>query len=347
MDNLCHTLTGAALGQAGLAARTRYGMATLLVASNLPDLDVAVFFSDTLPVSFRRGWTHGVLAQALLPLVLAGVVWAIGKRQTADHRPQTDGIASGGDDFEPSAPGTSHQTSRTRHPTPGTRHFAVFSQLLLLSYIGLYSHIFLDYLNSYGIRLLMPFSGRWFYGDALYIFDPIMWVTLGAGIWLARRASRTGARQPWRPARVALAVATAYAVVMLGSNWWARAVVQEGLTRAGRADTRFMVTPVFGNPFRREVLVDTGARYEKGQVWFEPVPHFRPLGYGVDRGFDQPAARAALSTPRAEAFLGWSRFPFVVVDRSTAPPRVWLNDYRYSDAGGRAGWAGLRIELGE
>ncbi|MDH4065840.1 MAG: hypothetical protein OEW19_15685, partial [Acidobacteriota bacterium] len=99
------------------------------------------------------------------------------------------------------------------------------------------------------------------------------------------------------------------------------------------------------NPFRRDVLVDTGARYEKGAVWFAPAPHFRPLGYGVDKGFDQPEAPATLSTARANAFLGWSRFPFLVVDRTVAPPRVYLNDYRYSDAGGRAGWAGLRVEL--
>ena len=56
MDNLCHTLTGAALGKAGLAERTRFGMATLMVAANLPDIDVGVFLTDTLPVSFRRGW---------------------------------------------------------------------------------------------------------------------------------------------------------------------------------------------------------------------------------------------------------------------------------------------------
>ena len=43
--------------------------------------------------------------------------------------------------------------------------------------------------------------------------------------------------------------------VMAGSNLWARAVVRSGLMRAGRSgETRFMVTPVFGNPLRREVI---------------------------------------------------------------------------------------------
>lgn len=325
MDNLCHTLTGAALGQAGLASRTRYGMATLMVAANLPDLDVLVFLTDTLPMSFRRGWTHGVLAQALLPLALAGVVHAIGRLRTSSH---------------PIAP--ARTPSHPLSPPPPLR----FSSLLLLSYVGLFSHVALDYLNSYGVRLLMPFSERWFYGDALYIVDPWMWLVLGAGLWWGRRRRRAGSAEPWRPSRVALVAVGSYALVMLGSNLWARAVVFDGLTRAGReADTRFMVTPVFANPVRREVLVDTGDRYEKGFVWFMPAPRFRPAGYGVATGFDQPEAREALASPRAQAFLGWSRFPFVVVDRTEAPPRVRLNDYRYTDATARAGWAGLSIEL--
>ena len=329
MDNLCHTLTGAALGKAGLASRARYGMATLMIAANIPDVDVAVFLTDTLPVSFRRGWTHGVLAQVVLPIALAGVVWALARFRSPVSGLRSPVVSNG------------HRTADS-----GDRLEAPFNQLLLLSYAGIASHVFLDYLNSYGVRLLMPFSGRWFYGDALFIVDPWMWAILGAGTLLASVAARRGARAPWQPARVALALAAAYTLAMLGSNLWARAAVRDGLTRAGRpADTRFMVTPVFANPFRREVLVDTGDRYEKGFLWFEPGPHFRPAGYGVDKGFDQPEARTALSMPRARAFLTWSRFPFVVVDRTEAPPQLWLNDYRYSDASGRIGWAGLGVRL--
>src|SRR5690349_11617106 len=65
MDNVCHTLVGAALGEAGLKRGTRLGLVTLMIASNLPDLDVLVFLTSTPSVAFRRGWTHGVLAQAV------------------------------------------------------------------------------------------------------------------------------------------------------------------------------------------------------------------------------------------------------------------------------------------
>ena len=310
MDNLCHTLTGAALGKAGLADKTRWGMATLMVAANLPDVDVAVFLTDTLPMSFRRGWTHGVLAQATLPLALAGVVWAMGQRSTG-KRP-------------------------------------AFKPLLLLAYVGLYSHILMDWLNSYGVRLLKPFSDRWFYGDALYIVDPWLWGILGAGVWVASDLARRRRPDSERPARLALLLAAVYMLAMFGSARSAEAEVRDGLARAGREPgTRFMVTPVPVNPFRREVLVDTGDRYEKGTVWFEPSPHFRPAGYGVDKGLSQPEVAGALAAPRAQAYLRWSRFPFVVVDRTTSPPRVLLNDYRYSDAGARVGWALLGLDISQ
>jgi hypothetical protein len=108
-----------------------------------------------------------------------------------------------------------------------------------------------------------------------------------------------------------------------------------------------MVTPVFVNPFRREVLIDTGDRYEKGFLWFEPLPHFRPAGYGVDKNLGKLETPEARSDLRARAYLRWARFPFVVVDRSDTPPQLLLNDYRYSDAGARLGWAGMTVKIGE
>ena len=292
-------MVGGVLGKAGLASRTPLGMTTLIVANNFPDLDVGVFATDTLAMSFRRGWTHGVLAQATLPIALTAIVIA-GDRLFRRN---------GADRVKP-------------------------RQVLLLSYIGVLCHVFLDFLNSYGVRLLMPFSETWFYGDALYVIDPLMYLILGLGWWLASR------RRHVRPARIALTVAASYIAVMLLSDVIARREVREGLARAGRSeDTRFMVTPVFGNPFRREVIIDFGDRYEKGLLWFEPLPHFRPAGYGVNRGFGLPEAPQALQLPRARAFLRWSRFPFLQVNQDG----VWLNDYRYSSAG-PYGWSAVKLQ---
>lgn len=312
MDNLCHTLVGAALGKAGLARRTTLGMSTLVIANNLPDVDVAVFATGTLAMSFRRGWTHGVLALLALPVILTAAVLVYDRRAVQ---------------------------RRADAPPPARAR-----ELLLLSYLGVGLHVFMDLMNSYGVRLLMPFTGQWFYGDALFIVDPWLYLSLGLGWWLSRRREARGLAHAGRPARVGLGLATVYVGMMLASNLVARGAVRDGLERAGRAaGTRFMVTPIAVNPFSREVVVDAGDRYEKGQLWFEPRPHFRPSGFGMAKGLNQPEVQPALASPRARAFLSWSRFPFVQVDRSSAPPTIWLNDYRYANAGAY-GWSAVRIQ---
>jgi inner membrane protein len=311
MDPLCHTLTGLAMGHAGLKRRTPLALTTLGLAANAPDIDIAVLATDTLQMSFRRGWTHGPPAMVVLPLALAGLVMAY-------------------DRFV--------RQRRTLAPPP-----VVPAQLLLLAALGTWSHPLLDYMNSYGIRLLMPFSGRWFYGDALYIVDPWLYLLLGIGVGWAIGAPVVAAGT--RAARLGLAAAALYIALMYGSNVWARAEVRSSLARAGRPEARFMVTPVVLNPFRREVLMDLGDRYEKGFLAFAPAPHFRPAGYGIVKNDDHPAARTAAATERGRQFLGWSRFPFFVVTSTTAGHTVTLNDARYSGPSGADGWAGIAIDV--
>ena len=77
MDNLCHTLVGLGLAEAGLKRKTALGTATLLIGANLPDVDIAAYpWGRVAALGFRRGWTHGILAVAVLPVVLAGVMLA-------------------------------------------------------------------------------------------------------------------------------------------------------------------------------------------------------------------------------------------------------------------------------
>ena len=106
-----------------------------------------------------------------------------------------------------------------------------------------------------------------------------------------------------------------------------------------------MVTPVLANPFEREVVIDVGGRYEKGFVWFQPAPHFRPAGYGVEVNAADPLAQQAARTPVGQAYLRWSRFPFFVVQQSAAGPRVQLNDYRYAGPAGRDTWLSVTVPI--
>lgn len=183
MDNLTHSLVGAMLGQAGLKRKTGLAMPALIIGANLPDVDAACFFwlEGTEHLGFRRGITHGPPAWVLLPLVLAGLLWAFDRWQAK------------------------------RGKRPEGRLPVHFGWLYALAFIGCLSHPALDWLNVYGIRLLEPFSSQWFYGDTLFIIDVWLWALLIGGLWWSRRAEKVG-RQWTVIARNTLALMGLYLV---------------------------------------------------------------------------------------------------------------------------------------
>lgn len=302
MDNVCHTLVGAAMGEAGLKRLSPRGNAALMIAANIPDLDALVFLTGTPSVSFRRGWTHGIVAQALLPVLLTvAIVWF--DRWRAARKGEPSGI----------------------EPLP----------LLLLCYAGVLSHVFLDYLNNYGIRLLMPFSDRWFYGDAVFILDPWLWLMLGIGVMWARRRHSLG------PARVALLLACLYIGAMLWLATTARRIVLDAWVMAhGAAPHGLMVGPVPVDPLTRQIIVDAGDHYETGSLHLWP----RRVRFDsqVTRKNDElPAVASARADPAIRAVLVWSRFPQWDVRPNGSAPLVTLRDMRFGD---RVGVARATVE---
>src|SRR5690554_3393596 len=214
MDNISHTLVGAAIGEAGLKKYTGLGMATLMIAANLPDLDVlAIPFGQNL--TFRRGWTHGPLAVLVLPAALAMVMVGYDRLQARLGRRPAD-----------------------RPPVRAV-------PLLVLALVGFLTHPFLDWLNNYGIRLLMPFSHEWFYGDALFIVDPWLWLIMGIGIYVSRRRRSRSAARAGRPAGIALALLTLYVTLMIGGSRYAEDLTgREVEAQFGRTADRLMAGPV-------------------------------------------------------------------------------------------------------
>ena len=294
MDNVCHTLVGAALGEAGLKRRTRFGSATLMIAANLPDIDVLVFATSTPSVAFRRGWTHGILAQALLPIALTGLIWLVARWR------------------------------------PGGRGRPLrLGWVLALSYIGVCSHVLLDLLNNYGVRLLAPLNWRWFYGDSVFIIDPWLWVVLGGGIWLARR------RASVVPARRAVLLALLYIGGMVVSARLARNIVIDAWqAEHGRTVEGLMVGPQPATPLRRAVIVDAGDHYDSGTfTWWPTRVTFDPAS--VPKNDDRPEVALAREAPNVRAFLVWSRFPFWTLEAAPGGTRVTVADMRFMATGVR------------
>ena len=166
MDPLAHTLFGATMAEAGLKRKTALATATLIIGANIPDIDaLAMLVSSDHALWFRRGWTHGILALFIWPFLLSGLML-----------------------------GVNHLIQKRMQHRNRTRQGPTMRPLMLLgiAFLGVWSHPLLDLLNTYGVRLLMPFSDTWFYGDTLFIVDPWFWLLAGAGVVLARSESWVG-----------------------------------------------------------------------------------------------------------------------------------------------------------
>ena len=298
MDNITHTIVGAALAESGLKKRTPLAAATLMIGANFPDIDViAVALGDSL--TWRRGITHGFLALVILPFILAWLMRRYDRLVRLRRRP--DAIP------------------------------ADFRQLVFLSAIAILTHPTLDFMNTYGMRWLMPFVNKWFYADGLFIVDPYILIALGLGVALARR------RTIYRPARWALGGLVVYTTCMLLITALGRTVVQ-----ARFPGTRIMVSPVPLQPWKRAVLVDDGELYQFGGYSVGGNVVMDPNSLAI--GGADPAVAAARNHPEAQGFVKWARFPFYRVSREGSETVVRMGDARYTGVAG-LGWATAEVRL--
>jgi inner membrane protein len=360
MDNLAHSLVGAWMAEAGLKRKTPLATATLVIGANLPDIDGFTMLAgaDT-SLLLRRGLTHGVLALAIQPWLLAGAVMLWDK-----------------------------YIRRRRHPE---KEPARFWPLLLLSYLSVLSHPLLDWTNTYGVRVLMPFDGRWFYGDFIFIIDPWMWLLTGASVvmadararwsiggWLVLGAATTGlilytdlvplpVKALWlagiaaivflrvrgirsipveRVATVCGVTLLLYLVAMFAGSRIAERQVAEWLRQRGTQVEHVMAGPLPANPFLRDVIVQTPGRYEFVEVnWLGgDAGHFRDSHPSVPREAPSPVVQAALAAPEVRGFVNWLRFPTYRVEEQESGYRVIIEDVRYSRTPNAIGTAVVELD---
>jgi inner membrane protein len=263
---------------------------------------LAYFWGPAADLAFRRGWTHGILALALWPFVLTGAMVLL-------H------------------PGIRRLRRASPAPSRLDRR-----QVFFLSSVSILSHPVLDTLNTYGMRWLMPFSGRWFYGDTLFIIDPWLWLALGLGVGLSRLWDGNV-----RPARIALWVSFAYVAVMAASGIAARRLAGSEIALiSGEPVQRLMVSPFPVTPFLRSVVVEQEDVYRMGRFHWLARPHVDSASVRTfPKGpTDHAAVRAALATPVARRYLGWARFPAFQVEPRGGDFLVHILDLRYGDPPG-------------
>ena len=293
MDNLTHSLVGALLGRMGLKRLTPRAMPALIVSANLPDIDS--FFARPLgyeAIEAHRGFSHGLGGLVTLPFLAVAIIllW-----------------------------------EKLRHGKEGPIRLGA---LLFVCFLGVLSHPILDFMNTYGVRLLDPLSQRWFYGDTLFIIDPWIWIALILGLEMSWRAERLG-RHWTGPAAWAFGAILGYialnGAISLRAGVLARPLVERV------AEPRMIVAAEVPLKFWRRRIIWRGdevggsGTYDPLQglnhVWLNPK--ITPL-----RLDDPRLAAAAKRDKRVRAFLFWSRMPMVHVQDG----RAYLTDQRFFDS---------------
>ncbi len=161
MDNLTHSLVGITAAKAGLEKLSPGATLLCVLAANAPDADIIVLaFGDRWTfVQHHRGITHAIIGVIALAFLLP-LLFYVGDRLW----------------------------SRFRNQQPTMK----LKGLLLASFVVSATHPLLDWTNNYGIRFLLPWNERWFYGDLVFIVDPLMWLILGGACFLLSAKTRSG-----------------------------------------------------------------------------------------------------------------------------------------------------------
>jgi inner membrane protein len=160
MDNLTHSIVGLGIGalidrsippegqRDAQRVRTRMLLSIGCLASNFPDLDLVLTRLLEAPLGYllhHRGHTHTLVGALGEVAVLLGLVWLLW-------------------------PAARQLLRTSRHARLAALGTACAGTLL---------HIAMDGLNVYGVHPFWPFDARWYYGDLIFIVEPVFWIAFG------------------------------------------------------------------------------------------------------------------------------------------------------------------------
>lgn len=293
----------------GLKRKTGLAMPTLIIAANIPDIDAfAVFLGGNQHLSLRRGLTHGPIAMLILPLLLWGAILWFDSWQ-------------GG-----------------RGTRPESRLPLHKGWLLALAYIACISHPMLDWLNSYGVRLLSPFSDQWYYGDTLFIIDIWVWITLGLGLVISLRRGRSGSNNWQRPAIIAMLATVLYINMNMLISYYAKEAIRTSLDKMALSNNvdRIVANPVPLAFWRREMLHGQSDDYFQSEFSLfgsrQSLNNMIRLKSGEDLVRNYPdIGKLRARSMELHAFLVWSRLPYLVRKTEGGKRYFIFRDARFSN----------------
>jgi inner membrane protein len=305
MDNVTHSLTGLALARAGFNRLSPRATLLLLLSANAPDIDIlAAPFGALRYFEAHRGYTHSLFLLPIMAAISVLVTYVIYREKPSDPRE------------------------------------TVLAWLLACA--GVVSHLLLDWTNSYGVRLLLPFSSRWFALDLNSLTDGIFISALAvAAIWpLFSRlvGGEIGERRVSKGQATAIAVLAFFLVLDFGRVLMhARAVAQlSSRLYDGAVPATVAALPSAVNPFHWTGIVETPNSFRSIDIDYlhNTEPQAGPVFY--KRPFD-PVSDAVRNTPPFHYLQYFSRFPIWSAEQVTLPSgsatRIDLTDLRFGAPG--------------
>jgi len=188
----------------------------------------------------------------------------------------------------------------------------------IAAWVGVLSHVLLDYLNIYGIRILWPFSRNWYRLDLVPVIDPWFWAALALALAAPALSRLVGSeigeqrRGKTRYGFGAAVAALVFLTVYTGARavWHARAIAElNSRTYEGAAPRQVAALPnVFWPLSWRGLIVQPD---EYGLVPVDLLQEFNPLATDyLQRNPPTPATEAASRSAPFQGFLQFVQYPY-------------------------------------
>ncbi len=309
MEPVTHALTSIALGRAGLNKITRAATPLLLVSGLIADVDWVTRLGGA--ATFLRGHrtvTHSLVGTVAIIAAVAAASWFTGRKYSK--------FALG-----------------------------IFPALTICA-IGAGAHLLFDLLNGYGVKLLWPFSQKWYAWDLVDSVDSWILFFLLVGLLvpeLFRLVLEEIGSKPKRHGRQRGAiVGLIFVIVVIAGRAFAhqRAIAILD-SREYRGQTPLVVAafPKPSNPLLWSGVVETDNAVINLEVPVGPGREFDPELADVHFKPDASVTlKNAVGTPTAIEFLNFARFPLASVQPEGDGFQVRLRDMRFaSELAGRRG----------
>ena len=309
MEPVTHALTSIALGRAGLNKITRAATPMLLVSGLIADVDwVTRLGGANTFLHGHRTVTHSLLGTAAIIAAVAAASWVTGRKYPK--------FAVG-----------------------------IFPALAICT-VGAGTHLLLDLLNGYGVKLLWPFSPKWYAWDRADAVDSWILFFLLVGLLipeLFRLVLEEIGSKPKRHGRQRGAIAglVFVALVIAGRAFAHQHAIALLDSRDYRGQTPLEVAafPKPSNPLLWSGVLETDNAIFNLEVPLGPGREFDPELADVHFK-PQPSLtlKNAVNSSTAIEFLNFARFPLASVQPQGDGFQVRLRDMRFeSELAGRRG----------